>query len=198
VSDGARSRRDLLRDVFGVLRGHRPPPPDPDTVLRPPGALSPDERFLDACTGCGDCLPACPESAILTVPHADGRAIPAIHPAAEPCHLCPDLPCITACPEGALVDPGGPERVRIGVARVDPRRCVTFAGEHCTDCYRACPYPDQAIMLIGGRPLVGTGSCTGCGLCEHACPENPKAIRIVADRHLVPGMRIPKDEMYRG
>jgi len=198
VSDGARSRRDLLRDVFGVLRGHRAPPPDPEKVLRPPGALAPDEAFLDACTACGDCVPACPKDAIFTIRHEDGRAIPAIHPSAAPCHLCPDLPCIAACPDGALLDPGGPERVRIGVARVDPRRCVTFAGERCTDCYRACPYPDQAIMMIGGRPLVGTGACTGCGLCEHACPESPKAIRIVADRHLVPGMRIPKDEMYRG
>ncbi len=198
MSDGARSRRELLRDVFGVLRGHRPPPPDPTKVLRPPGALAPDERFLDACTACGDCVPACPQDAIFMIRQEDGRLIPAIHPSAEPCHLCHDLPCIAACPDGALVDPGGPERVRIGVARVDPRRCVTFTGERCTDCYRACPYPDQAIMLIGGRPLVGTGACTGCGLCEHACPERPKAIRVVADRHLVPGMRIPKDEMYRG
>lgn len=195
------SRRDLLTSWFGAFRKvHQRTvgKPDPGTVLRPPGALTPDERFLEACTGCGDCVPVCPVDAILTIERDDGRLLPVIHPGARPCQLCDDLPCVAACPDGALVDPGGPERVRIGIARVDPRRCVTFRGEACDRCYRACPFPDRAIMMIGGRPLVGSGACTGCGLCEHACPEEPVAIRIVAERLLVPGMRIPRDETLGG
>jgi ferredoxin-type protein NapG len=84
--------------------------------------------------------------------------------------------------------------VRLGIARVNPKTCVTFRGERCTRCYTACPYPDQAILLIGGRPLIGSGACTGCGLCELACPEYPKAIVVIAERNLVPGLRIPRDE----
>jgi len=52
--------------------------------------------------------------------------------------------------------------------------------------------------MIGGRPLVGSGACTGCGLCEFACPEEPKAIAVVAERLLVPGLRVPKSEYEAG
>ena len=53
-------------------------------------------------------------------------------------------------------------------------------------------------MMIGGRPLVGSGACTGCGLCESVCPEEPKAIEIIAERQLVPGLRVPKSEYQAG
>ena len=197
-----RSRRDFLTGWFGTFKeasgaatGNRTT--DPAKALRPPGALQPDEAFLEACTGCGDCVPVCPTSSILMIDHDGEQQIPVIDPGTKPCYLCEDLPCITACPDGALVDPGSPELVRLGIARVDPGRCVTFKGETCRHCYTACPYPDRAIMLIGTRPLIGSGACTGCGLCEKACPEHPQAIEVIAERNLVPGLRVPTDE-YSG
>ena len=198
-----RSRREILTGWFDLFRettaaAAGSSAPEPTSVLRPPGALKPDEEFLAACTGCGDCIPVCPPKCIITIEREDGRLIPVIDPSVNPCYLCTELPCIAACSEGALVDPGGPERVRLGIAKVDPRRCVTFKGETCRSCYTACPYPDRAIMLIGGRPLVGSGACTGCGLCEKACPEHPKAIVVIAERSLVPGLRIPREEYEAG
>jgi len=172
--------------------------PDPATVLRPPGALLPDERFLEACTGCGDCIPVCPVDAIVTIELDETTSIPAIVPSRRACHLCTDLYCIAACPEGALLHPGSAEQVRMGIARVDPRRCVTFRGEVCTLCHGACPYPDSAITMVGGRPMISSGVCTGCGLCEFACPTSPKAIVIVPERDLVPGLRIPRAEIPAG
>lgn len=196
--DRGRSRRELLLGLFDSFRSAAPRGPDPDTVLRPPGALTPDEKFLAACTGCGDCVPVCPPKAIFMMAADGDSELPAIAPSITACVLCDDLPCITACPDGALVFPGGPDRVRIGIAKVDPRSCVTFSGQHCDHCHRACPYPDRAIMIIGGRPLIGSGACTGCGLCERACPEEPKAISVIAERQLIPGMRVPKTEYNSG
>jgi ferredoxin-type protein NapG len=187
---------DMFRGVSSAATGITKH--DPEKLLRPPGALKPDEDFIAACTGCGDCIPVCPTSSIFTVELENERQIPVIAPSTKACYLCAELPCITACDDGALVDPGGPEQVRMGIARVDPRRCVTFRGEICDKCYTACPYPDRAIMSIGGRPLIGSGACTGCGLCEMACPEYPKAIVVIAERNLVPGLRIPKDEHHAG
>lgn len=201
--DRRRSRRDLFTSWFGAFRdasraAAAATQPDPAKALRPPGALTPDEDFLEACTRCGDCIPVCPVSAIVTIEEEDGRKLPAIHPSAKPCHLCDDLPCIAACPDAALVPPeGGPERVRIGIAKVDPRHCITFKGELCTRCYDVCPSPDRALMMIGNRPLVGSSACTGCGLCEYACPTQPKAIVVVPERDLVPGLRVPRNE-YSG
>lgn len=52
------------------------------------------EINVDACTGCGDCVPACPTSALAVV---DGKAI-----VAQP-DLCRyDGTCEPACPEGAI------------------------------------------------------------------------------------------------
>lgn len=203
TADRRRSRRELFTGWFDTFRdassaASGTSEPNPAKLLRPPGALKPDQDFLTACTGCGDCLPVCPPSCIITVEHEDGRNIPVIDPSAKPCYLCTELPCIEACEEGALVDPGGPERVRLGIAKIDPARCVTFKGQTCRSCYTACPYPDRAIMMIGARPLIGSGACTGCGLCEHACPEHPKAIVVIAERNLVPGLRIPREEAPAG
>lgn len=200
TDDRRSSRRDFLTSWFGAFRDagqavssrvrH-----DPDAVLRPPGALDPDDAFLDACTRCGDCIPVCPVDAIITIEESDGRMLPAIDPGLRPCRLCDDLPCIAACPDGALVAPeGGAAAVRIGIAKVDPRTCITFKGELCTRCYDACPYPDKAIMMIGHRPLVGSAACTGCGLCQYACPTHPTSITVIPERDLVPGLRIPRDE----
>jgi ferredoxin-type protein NapG len=164
-------------------------------LLWPPGALEPSDAFLAACTGCGDCIEACPADALFTIERADGTPLPVIDPVRQPCLLCDDIPCIPACPEKALAPIASPEAIRIGIAKVNPATCITFRGEICDRCYQACPYPNQALMMIGGRPLVGSSFCTGCGLCERACPVSPRAIRVVPERHLVPGLRVPKSEM---
>lgn len=199
----SRSRRELFTSWFGTVKqaasAARPDSArSPDSLLRPPGALLPDSAFLEHCNGCGDCIAACPPQAIFSVDGDGGVTLPAIDPGKQPCLLCEEVPCVPACPEGALIKPESAEKIRIGIARVNPLTCRTFKGELCDLCFQACPYPQAAIMMIGGRPLVGSGSCTGCGLCEKICPERPRAITVIPERHLIPGLRVPKGEVPEG
>jgi CRP-like cAMP-binding protein/Fe-S-cluster-containing hydrogenase component 2 len=84
--------------------------------------------ITDACTGCGECVPACPYDAVVSVPrhqpqqhsllhkvrgslHSIAPSIIALEPVphythrADKCDLChghADMVCITACPTGSL------------------------------------------------------------------------------------------------
>ena len=74
-------------------------------VLRPPGAIS-EKAFLQACSRCDECIHACPKDAIQRAPKKMGFLIhntPYIDPMRNPCVMCTDLPCIPACPDGALL-----------------------------------------------------------------------------------------------
>ena len=67
---------------------------------RPPGALSDDGVFKERCTGCDQCMIACPVDCIM-VEDLDRRH-PIIYPEESPCIRCEGFPCISACPTGAL------------------------------------------------------------------------------------------------
>jgi NAD-dependent dihydropyrimidine dehydrogenase PreA subunit len=110
-----------------------------------------------------------------------------------PCFLCTALPCVTACPEGALVWPKlreleGPAAVRMGTARVRAGRCLTYEGpertaQPCRTCVDRCPYPGVAIRMTEGEsgpahPEVLEAFCTGCGLCSFGCPTPEPAIIV--------------------
>ena len=164
-------------------------------LLRPPGALD-ELAFLATCTRCGRCRGACPQGALVEAPPGAGLAMgtPCLVPRGMPCFLCADLPCVAACPAGALVWPRregleGPRAAKMGTARVDASRCLTWAGEDreaqaCRICLERCPFPGEAISLeaaeAGGiaHPQVREARCAGCGLCVHACPAPLAAIAV--------------------
>jgi len=169
-------------------------------MLRPPGALD-ELAFLTECTRCDRCIQACPQGALRRAPAGAGLAMgtPFMVPREMPCFLCERLPCVAACPDGALVWPramaeGGAERegpaaVRIGVAHIKKTRCLAFEtparpAEPCRACIDRCPYPGKAITLrIHGKsriahPVVLEDGCTGCGMCEYACPAPRPGIAV--------------------
>lgn len=172
------------------------------SLLRPPGALD-ELAFLTACTRCDKCKEACPQDAIMKAGPRHGLALgtPYVDPRVMPCFLCTDLPCIPACPDGALIWPRvvraeldpleGPPAVRMGMARVKASLCLTHAREErealaCRTCVDRCPYPGLALRLDGPEddperiphPVVGAEHCTGCGLCVFACPTPEPAIVV--------------------
>ncbi len=164
------------------------------SVLRPPGALS-ERRFTARCVGCGACIAACPTKGLLPLLRADRldalftpQLIPQIGPCLPECSACGSV-----CPTGAIL-PIGPEqksRMKIGVAVIDPEKCLPWARyERCLVCRDACPQVYAAIELRSAASLTGfrvpsgipypsvkESKCTGCGICEYECPEG--AIRVV-------------------
>lgn len=173
-------------------------------LVRPPGALD-EFEFLTACTRCDKCIQACPQNAIAKAGGGAGLGLntPFLDPRAMPCFLCTELPCIPACPDGALVWPQarrvgedlleGPRAVRMGTAKVLEARCLTWArGDEealpCRTCVDRCPYPGVAIELRDPEdgtvphPRVLEDFCTGCGLCVFGCPTAKPAIIVEARR----------------
>ncbi len=164
----------------------------PAQGLRPPGAL-PEKDFLGTCIRCGLCVRACPYDTLFLIGvGADGAVgTPCFKARVVPCEMCEDIPCVPACPTGAL-DPAlkNIDDARMGLAVLsDQETCLNFLGLRCDVCYRVCPLMDEAITLERGLnkrtgrhatffPVVHSDKCTGCGKCERVCVLDQAAIRI--------------------
>jgi len=164
----------------------------PAFALRPPGAL-PEEKFLGACARCGQCVQACPYKALMLGRLGDPLPVgtPYFEARSVPCEMCDDIPCVAACPTGAL----DPELTRIDDARMglaallDHENCLNHLGLRCDVCYRVCPLIGKAITLEARHnrrsgkhtlflPTVHSDTCTGCGKCERSCVLEAAAIKV--------------------
>lgn len=175
----------------------------PATALRPPGAL-PEDDFLAACVRCGLCVRDCPYHTLKLSELGDGLATgtPYFNARAIPCEMCPDIPCVKACPTGAL-DRGLSDinKAKMGLAvLIDHETCLNFLGLRCDVCYRVCPVIDKAITLEKHHnprsdrhamllPTVHSEHCTGCGKCEKSCVLPGEAAIKVLPIKLAQGSR---------
>lgn len=164
----------------------------PAQAIRPPGALD-ETDFLGACVRCGLCVRDCPFDTLklselgsevaLGTPYFTARDIP--------CEMCDDIPCVKACPTGALdQELTDIDEARMGLAVVvDQESCIAFQGLRCEVCFNVCPIRGEAITLEyrhnerSGRhslfiPEVHSDACTGCGKCEQACILEEAAIKV--------------------
>lgn len=166
----------------------------PHDRIRPPGALV-EREFRQACIRCGLCVQDCPYD---TLRLADlGDRVPAGTPfftaRTTPCEMCKSIPCVAACPTGALRHSLLDIRdADMGVAELGaPERCLSYTGAaYCNSCFWACPIHGTAIRMQYARtrgggyftPVVDADHCTGCGLCEKACVlEGDAAITVRAN-----------------
>jgi len=199
-----RSRRRFLTDAagsacaaalvgLGLSAYARQALPLPATAMRPPGALA-EEDFSAACIRCGLCVRDCPFPTLrLATPEQDVPVGTPYFTAREaPCEMCEDIPCVAACPTGALdhvltrIDDA-----RMGLAKVvDHETCIAYQGLRCEVCFNVCPARGKAITLDlhhnerSGMhalfiPVVHSDACTGCGKCEHACILEEAAIKVL-------------------
>ncbi len=187
-------------------------------LLRPPGALS-ENDFLKTCIKCGLCVDACRNRNSNIIYDKKGKRVgtkdPTLRLAApgdnkplgnpffiarkNPCFMCDDIPCVPACPSGALDIASVMNKktkkldinmAKMGLAVVHKESCIAYWGLQCDACYRVCPLMGEALsidMHMNERtgkhafllPVVHSDICTGCGLCERACVVEKAAIFVL-------------------
>ena len=149
-------------------------------IFRPPGACADETVFLSTCERCKKCSDACPHNVIFHLgPSAGaGEGTPYIEPNELPCHWCPSMDCIQACPTDTLSFNDANTANLIGKAELDIDLCLTQQGILCDDCVTVCPSGIQAITIKNNSPVIDEALCVGCGMCAYHCPAPAKAIRI--------------------
>lgn len=165
----------------------------PPQALRPPGALA-ESEFLGACLRCGLCVRDCPYGTLKLARLGEGVATgtPYFEARQVACEMCEDLPCVKACPSGALDKKlTDVTAARMGLAvLIDQENCLNFLGLRCEVCYRVCPLIDNAIYFEKRHnprsdrhalllPTVRSDACTGCGKCEKSCVLPEPAIKVL-------------------
>ena len=164
----------------------------PASAIRPPGAGG-EEDFQGACIRCGLCVRDCPYNTLKLAELGDDVALGTPYFTARdiPCEMCDDIPCVKACPTGALdhaLTDINDSRMGLAVL-VDQEACIAFQGLRCEVCFNVCPIRHKAITLDylhnkrSGKhayfiPVVHSDACTGCGKCEKACILEEAAIKV--------------------
>lgn len=156
-------------------------------LLRPPGAL-PEEKFLQKCIKCGECMKACPTNALqpaLTEAGPEGLWTPMLVPKIGYCEYYCSL-CTQVCPTGAIKELKIEEKVqtKIGTSWINRNRCIPYVlGKPCIVCEEHCPTSPKAIKFVmvdtklpdgtiatQKAPVIDPTLCIGCGVCENKCP----------------------------
>ncbi len=177
---------------------------DHPRLIRPPGAG--ENNLLAKCIRCGECVRACPTSAIqsaVTEAGLEGLWTPLLVPRLGYCDYSCNA-CGQVCPVEAIPPLSLEEKRQqvIGLAYIDQDRCIAWADhQDCIVCEEMCPVPDKAIKLEPTELRSGQGEtvtvqlpyvqrdlCIGCGICEYKCPVGGEAAIRVETANTDPGI----------
>lgn len=152
--------------------------------VRPPGAVN-EEDFLALCIKCGQCLQVCPYHSIeldsLFAGHGIGT--PYVDTLNRACYLCTALPCVLACPSGALdhnvSKPEDLEAMGIGVLE-NSNRCIAISKENVEKKHisRIYSHPNKNEQEQEVLDKLETFVGKGCTICADMCPY-PDAIEAI-------------------
>ncbi len=160
--------------------------------LRPPGALA-EKDFLALCIKCGQCLQVCPYHSIKLSDFAKGHGVgtPYIDANVRGCYACEAVPCVLACPSGALEHTcEKPEDIHMGIAVLEfADTCLAMSNTPVPKGYDQ-KMIDFTASVVNVTPLeekllekFSGYEGEQCTLCADMCPlSNPlSAIAMVPD-----------------
>jgi ferredoxin-type protein NapG len=164
--------------------------------LRPPGAVE-ENRFLALCIKCGQCLQVCPYHSIELADFAKGYGMgtPYIDARERGCYLCGALPCVLACPTGALDHhTEKPTDVKMGIAVLaSPKTCLAVTRQPVSkeSIERIYTHPHTRELEEEVLKKLSTFEGKPCTICADMCPlPNPMtAIEMVTTKN---GITKPK------
>lgn len=166
------TRRDLFRSLVGcVVDGDKPQAPAASPrelgFVLPPWSGE-DAGYMAACTGCGECVSACPENILVLQ-----QGVAWLNPALGGCDFC--AACVDTCKPKVL----DLTRAALTVRPVFSAACLPVSGVECRVCGDQCEV--SAIRFrprAGGPPMpVLADHCTGCGACVGPCPVAAVSLR---------------------
>jgi|GEM_PF-4631732 len=138
----------------------------PAWAIRPPGALAEDD-FAAACVRCGLGVRACPFDTLKLAELGDGvtAGTPYFVARQVPCEMCKDIPCVEACPTGAL------SKNLTDIRKAEMGVAVLISRDTCMR-WRAVPTAAPAISPVrsgtrrsawsGDRPMDAATSSRPC------------------------------------
>ncbi len=160
--------------------------------LRPPGAVD-EKKFLALCIKCGQCLQVCPYHSIKLADFVNGHGVgtPYIDANERGCYACSAVPCVLACPSGALDHHcEKPEDIKMGIAVLEfPDTCIATKSIPVPKGYneKMHKFTNSVVNInpLEEKLLEKFDSFEGkeCTLCADMCPiPNPlSAIAMVSN-----------------
>lgn len=205
-------RREFIKystlGVLGLVLGggivFSPYPLRAENRLRPPGAL-PEKDFLALCIKCGQCLQVCPYHSIELADFGTGHGVgtPYIDANVRGCYACEAVPCVLACPSGALDHHTEKSTdIKMGIAVLEhPRTCLAVRNEPVPADYldemKAFTANVTNINPLEEKLLEKLNGYEGkeCTLCADICPM-PDPLSAIA--MVTTGAGITKPMIYDG
>jgi len=171
--------------------------------LRPPGAVG-EKDFLALCIKCGQCLQVCPYHSIKLADVAKGHGVgtPYIDATERGCYACDGVPCVLACPSGALDHHTEKATdIHMGIAVLEfPDTCIAMSNTPIPAGYNekmhtfinktnnVTEYEDKVLEHFDEFEVKA------CTLCADMCPI-PNPLSAIS---MVPSGSGNKPEIYDG
>lgn len=184
--------------ILGLFLGggivFSPYPLRAENRLRPPGAIAEDD-FLALCIKCGQCVQVCPYHAIelSDITKGHGVGTPYIDADKRACYACNAVPCVLACPSGALDHScEKAEDIHMGIAVLEfPDTCIAITNTPIPDGFNTKMHNFVNAVRnptkLEYEQVEKLDSFEGkqCTLCADMCPiPNPmSAIAMVSDNN---------------